>query len=64
MQAPVDLESDLRRAALAAMDRFADKHDISNRAWQEIIGDGEVRFLGTASDGRKFGIGYVIPVNK
>lgn len=54
-------ESDLRSAALKAMDRFADEHNVTNREWQEERAPGHVRFIGTTDDGRRFGIGYALP---
>lgn len=51
-------EQALRKAALAAMDRFADANGVTDRDWLERdVGD-TIQFIGTAPNGRKFGLGY------
>lgn len=53
-------EKSRRKAALLSMERFADKHGVTNRDWEEVRHADRVDFIGTADNGEKFGVGYLI----
>lgn len=53
-------ESSRREAALKAYDRFCVKQGFPRPEPEERHEDGRVVFIGTAADGRLFGIGYEI----
>lgn len=49
-----------RFAALAAMRRFCEHHGITATAMRVARASGAIQFIGTAPDGREFGIGYSV----
>lgn len=50
-----------RNATLLAISEFEKVNGLPNAVLQEIQINGQVSFVGTAPDGRQYGMGYIKP---